>query len=231
MPSLSDAASPDFAAARRNMVEGQLRPNNVTDSRILAAMGEIPRELFVPSTLVGVAYGDDEVPLVSGRFLMSPLVLARLMQAAEIGQGDHVLELAPATGYSTLVLAALSSSIVSVEPDALLHREAEKNSAAHAAGKVKVLAGAPVESCVSHAPFDVIFINGSVEFLPQILFDQLAEGGRLAVVVRSYGAARAAHVGQARLYRKIKGDISWIALFEAHASLAPGFAALRGFEF
>jgi protein-L-isoaspartate(D-aspartate) O-methyltransferase len=207
-----DSAVTDFSVARRFMVDGQLRPNKVADSRILAAMGALPRELFVPSTHVGVAYADENIQLIPGRYLMQPLVLARLLQAAEIKADDRVLELAPATGYSTLVLAALTSSIFCVEPDALLHEEAEKNIANKAPGKAIVFAGAPIEGCVAHAPFDVIFINGSVEFLPDFLFDQLDEGGRLAAVVRSYGPARAAHIGQARLYRKTKGEVSWASL-------------------
>jgi protein-L-isoaspartate(D-aspartate) O-methyltransferase len=217
----------DFALARRNMVEGQLRPNGVGDPRILAVMGEIPRELFVPFTHVGVAYIDDNLRLISNRYLMQPMILARLLQAAEIEPTDRVLELAPATGYSTLVLTALAASVFSVEPDALLHKEAEKLLAAYAPGKATVLAGAPVEGCIAHAPFDVIFINGSVEFLPDFLFEQLAEGGRLVAVRGSYGTSP----GQARLYRKKNGETSWVSLFEASVPPAPGFAVTREFEF
>ena len=228
---MNESAVLDFSAARHAMVEGQLRPHNVTDPRILEAMGSIPREFFVPSTHVGVAYGDENIQLISDRFLMQPLILARLLQAAEIKPKDRVLELAPATGYSTLVLAALTSSIVCVEPDALLHKEVEKNIAAYAPGKAVAFAGAPVEGCLGRAPFDVIFINGCVEFLPDFLFNQLNEGGRLVTVMRRYGNAHAAHVGEARLYRKAKGEISWVSLFEANAPLAPGFSVPREFEF
>lgn len=220
-----------FAEARRNMVECQLRPNGITDCRILSAMGNIPRELFVPSTHVGVAYVDENIRLISHRWLAQPLVLARLLQAAEIKSGDRVLELAPATGYSTLVLAALTSPIFCVEPDALLHEEAEKNIAAYVPGKATVFAGAPVEGCIAQAPFDVIFINGSVEFLPEFLFEQLDESGRLVVVRREHDPTGMIHTGQARLYRKAKGEIASAALFEATAPLAPGFEAPRGFEF
>ena len=213
------------------MVDGQLRPNQVADPTILAAMDDIPRELFVPSTLVGVAYLDESIPLISGRFLMQPMVLARLIQAAGITKRDRVLELAAATGYSTLILSRLAASVFSVEPDALLHQEAERNVAAYAHGEATVLAGAPVEGCIAHAPFDVIFVNGSVEFLPELLFEQLAEGGRLVAVVRTHDPARIVHTGQARLYRKTGGEVSWISLFDAHVPLAPGFQAPHGFEF
>jgi len=220
-----------FAEARFNMVESQLRPSGVTDCRILSAMGSIPRELFVPSTHVGVAYADENIRLISDRWLAQPLVLARLLQAAEIKAGDRVLELAPATGYSTLVLAALTSPVFCVEPNALLHDEAEKNIAAYVPGKATVFAGAPDEGFIAQAPFDVIFINGAVEFLPQFLFEQLDEGGRLIAVMRDRDKTGMIHTGQARLYRKTGGEISSMTLFEAAAPLAPGFAASRGFEF
>ena len=235
MPAMSQAAVlasvPDFALARYNMVEGQLRPNKVTDSRVLAAMGSVPRELFVPSTLAGVAYLDESIPLVAGRSLMPPLVLARLLQAAEVLSGDRVLDLAPATGYSTLVLAALADGVVGVEPNALLHKQAEANIAKYAHAKAEILAGAPVEGCSTHAPFDVILVNGGVEFVPEYLFSQLAEGGRLVVVMRHYSPDIAVHTGQARLYRKTEGEISWTALFDANVLPAPGFASPRGFSF
>jgi len=221
----------DFAAARLNMVEGQLRPNQVGDLRILDAMGEIPRELFVPSNLVGVAYLDEDIPLIGSRTLMQPMVLAKLIQAADIQEGETVLDLAPATGYSTLVLAALTDKVTAVEPDALLHQEVEKHIATYAAGRAVAYAGAPVEGCIGRAPFDVIFINGSAEFVPQVLFDQLAEGGRLIAVRVSYDKPHAAHIGQACLYRKTKGGVSEQLLFDANIRPAPGFYLPRGFTF
>jgi protein-L-isoaspartate(D-aspartate) O-methyltransferase len=221
----------DFSVARYNMVESQLRPNKVTDPRVIAAMGSIPRELFVPSTLVGVAYLDENVPLISGRSLMQPMVLARLIEALAVKETDRVLDLAPATGYSTLVLASIAKEVFGVEPDSLLHGEAENNIAKIAPRKAQILAGAPIEGCAVQAPFDAILVNGSVEFLPEILFNQLAEGGRLAAVVRGYGPAHVAHTGQGRLYRKIQGEVSWVSLFDANIALAPGFAAPKGFVF
>ncbi|MDE2029113.1 MAG: protein-L-isoaspartate O-methyltransferase [Alphaproteobacteria bacterium] len=221
----SAAPAADFAAARSAMVESQLRPNKVTDQRILGIMGELPRELFVPSHLVGVAYLDDDIPLLGSRTLMQPMILARLLQAADIKPGEKLLDLAPATGYSTLVAAALTDKVFAVEPDAVLHKELEANVARYAPGRVTVRAGAPVEGFLAHAPFDVTFINGCVELVPQILFDQLAEGGRLVAVVRKYGPAHAAHTGEARLYRKTNGALDTQPLFDANIAPAPGFAA------
>jgi len=231
MTAMPKAVTPDFALARYNMVESQLRPNQVTDAAIVASMGRLPRELFVPSTLVGIAYLDENIPLISGRSLMQPMVLARLIQALAIHPGDRVLDLAPATGYSTLVLAGLTDKVTAVEPDSLLYKEAETNIGEYAPGKAKIFAGAPVEGCAVAAPYEAILINGSVEFVPEILFDQLAEGGRLAAVMRHFGPAQFGHTGQARLYRKIRGEISWISLFDANIHPAPGFTAPRGFVF
>jgi protein-L-isoaspartate(D-aspartate) O-methyltransferase len=235
MTALPKSSAPDakenFARARFHMVESQLRPNKVTDPRILTAMGKIPRELFVPSTLTGVAYLDDNIPLIAGRYLMQPMVLARLLQAAAIKAEDRVLDLAPATGYSTLVLTALSQSVTAVEPNALMHKEAEANVAKFAAGKAKILAGAPVEGCASFSPFDFILINGSVEFVPEILFNQLTEGGRLATIIRHYAPAHAVHIGEAVIYRKHGNEVTSTTLFEANVPPAPGFTAPPGFVF
>jgi protein-L-isoaspartate(D-aspartate) O-methyltransferase len=223
--------SPDYTQARQNMVESQLRPNGVKEPRLLAAISAAPRELFVPSTLVGIAYLDENIPLISGRSMMQPMILAKLIQALEIKATDRVLDLACATGYSTLVLSGLSDKVVGVEPDSLLLQEAERNVAAYAAGRASIRAGAPVEGCGVDAPFDAILVNGSVEFLPEILFQQLAEGGRLVAVMRHHDPAYFAHTGQARLYRKIQGEISWVSLFDAAIAPAPGFTAPRGFAF
>ncbi|MDD3371244.1 MAG: protein-L-isoaspartate O-methyltransferase [Alphaproteobacteria bacterium] len=224
---MQDNTLPNYEEARRNMVKNQLRPNQVTDRRILVAMGDIPREIFVPFTLVGTAYSDSDIQLIAGRAMMPPLAFARLLQAAEIGPHDRVLELAPATGYSTMVLTKLSDSVASVEPDALLHKEAEKNISSLAPGKATILAGAPVEGCIARAPFDVIFINGSVEYVPDYLFEQLAEGGRLVAVLRN---ALPDHIGHANLYRKIKGEIVCSPLFEINVPPAPGFALPQRFK-
>ncbi len=226
-PAPSPYAPSPYDSARAHMVEGQLRPNQVTDPRILAVMGQVPRELFVPSTLVNVAYLDEDMPLIAGRALMPPMVLARVIQALEIKSGDRVLDLAPGTGYSTLVLSYLAHDVIGVEPHALLCQEAETalaTSPPH--GKAKILAGAPVEGCGAYAPFDAILINGSVEQIPPLLFAQLSEGGRLAAVMRNPNGC-----GEARLYRKKNDGVIETILFDAQIRPAPGFDIPRGFAF
>src|SRR5882672_10545635 len=119
--------SPDFATARFHMVESQIRPNKVRDERVLKAMGSVPREMFVPQAMAGIAYIDEDLQVASGRYLLEPMILARLIQEAGIGPDDRVLEIAAATGYSTVVLAALAKEVVAVESDAILQRKAKEN--------------------------------------------------------------------------------------------------------
>lgn len=221
----------NLSVARSNMITGQLRPGGVTDKKILEAMSRIPRETFVKTAQVGIAYADQDIRLKNGRYLLKPLVLARLLQAAKITPSDRVLELAPATGYSTVVLAALTSSIFSVESDAELLKEAEKNIGRFAPGKAFLLAGAPVEGCASHAPFDVIFINGSVEYIPEFLFEQLSEGGRVVTVVRHFGAAQTARASQARIYRKERNGSTSVSICAASAQPVPGLSDSSRFAF
>ena len=117
----------DFAVVRRNMVESQIRPNKVTDPLLLAALLEIPREQFLPKSRRGVAYVDEDIEVGEGRYLMEPMVLARLLQAAEIKPTDIALDIGCATGYSTAVLARLANSVVALEADAELAALASEN--------------------------------------------------------------------------------------------------------
>src|SRR3546814_7419678 len=114
----------DFAAARENMIEGQLRPNKVTDEAILSAMGTVPRERFLPNGKRAVAYVDEDIGLGQGRFLMEPIVLARLIQAAGVEPDDLVLDIGCGTGYSAAILALLANTVIALECDERLARQA-----------------------------------------------------------------------------------------------------------
>src|SRR5476649_375367 len=116
----------DFALARRNMIDGQLRPNRVTNAQLLAAIGEVPRERFLPEATRSVAYADDDVPLGNGRYLMEPMVLARLIQTLQAGPGDKALVVASGRGYGAALLASLVTSVVAVESDAGLAGSADQ---------------------------------------------------------------------------------------------------------
>lgn len=223
MAPLEKPASTDFATARFHMVEGQLRPNKVTDRRILDAMGTVPREIFLQPLLAGIAYSDEDIQIAQGRYLMEPMILARLLQEASIKPDDRILDVAPATGYSTVVAAALAQEVVGVESDTALQKRGLDNIALLGIGNAGIQSGIHAEGFREKGPYNVILINGSVEIVPDALFAQLAEGGRLMAVVRHYGPGHAAHTSEARLYEKIHGAISHRGLFDANIQPLPGF--------
>ena len=220
----------DFAAARRMMVDGQVRTSDVTDPRIIAAMLALPRERFVPETLAGMAYLDRDLPVTeesggAGRFLLKPMVFAKLIHAAEIGEGDHVLDVACATGYSSAVLARLARSVIALENDSALAQRARENLASVAAGNVEVVTGALPAGWPPRAPYDVILLNGATEVAPQSLLAQLKDGGRLVGVVGRGPASRST------IFTAAAGRSSARPIFDATAPVLPGFAATPAFVF
>ncbi len=221
---------PTYDAARANMVENQVRPNKVTDDRVLGAMAAIPRERFVPEKFAGVAYVDEDIAVSDGRYLMEPMVLARLLQAAAIEPGDVVLDIGCATGYSTAVLARLADTVVAVESDAELAETAIALMTELDADNTAVVTGEHSEGYVKQAPYDVIVIEGAVDEVPQALSDQLVEGGRLVAVVTG-GDRGAKRVGRATLLRRMNGVLSSRVLFDAAVPPLPGFTIDRGFVF
>jgi protein-L-isoaspartate(D-aspartate) O-methyltransferase len=221
----------DFAAARRMMVDGQVRTSDVTDLRIIAAMLDLPRERFVPETNADLAYLDLDVA-VSGatggeqaRRLLKPMVLAKMVQAAGVKADDHVLDVGCATGYSSALLARLAQSVVALEEDPALARIADENLKAIAASNVTVVTGPLTQGWQADARYDVIFVNGATEVVPHALCRQLEDGGRLVAVVGR------APMGRAILYRSVGGDVSGWPIFDAAAPLLPGFAATPAFVF
>jgi len=218
-------------AARLNMVEGQLRTNKVTDEAVLDGFLTTPRERFVPSHLRGIAYVDDCIPLGNGRFLIEPMVLARLLQLAEIGKQDKVLEIGCATGYATAILAKLAASVVAVERDPQLAAAARANLAALGLANVQ-LQEAPLDAgWRAGAPYNVILVNGGVGELPASVTDQLAEGGRLVTVTEGSTSASAARYGCAVLMTRAEGRLSSRPVFDATVGVLPGFARRPAFVF
>jgi protein-L-isoaspartate(D-aspartate) O-methyltransferase len=222
----------DFATARRMMVDGQIRPNDVTDLRIIAAMLEVPRERFLPAAKMALAYLDLDIPVVEGpdgrprRRLLKPMLLGKMIQAAEIGAEDSVLDVGCGTGYASAVIATLARSVVALEEDAALALAAKENLYALGVTTVSVETGPLASGYPGRAPYDVILLEGASEIEPQTLFPQLRDGGRL-VCVRSGGTA----VGKALVYRRSGDDVSGWPVFDATASVLPGFAAAPAFVF
>ena len=214
-----------FSAARRHMVDSQLRPNKVNDDRILAAMGTIPRELFVPALYRDVAYMDEDIAVAPGRYLTEPLVLARLAQAAEITGTDKVLIVGAATGYSAAILARLAGSVIALDVDAALVATAKANLLAVGAGNVSVVSGAMEFGAADNGPYDVILVDGAIEEVPDVLQRQLVNHGRLLTVVTSQ------RVGDAVIVRRTGDLFARRGLFNAQVRPLPGFARAVGFVF
>lgn len=216
----------DFAQARQNMVDGQLRPNRVTNPALIEAVSVIPRERFLPPELQRVAYVDDDIPLPNGRFMLEPLIVCRLIQATDPKPTDVALDIGCGTGYTCALLSRLASTVFGIDSDDSLVQQATAHLAALGADNVVVSARPMNEGWAEHKPFDVIVLGGAIEVMPPSLLDQMAEGGRLAAVVTN-----GQPVGTARLYQKIGGAVSSRPLFDAGCRLLPGFAKPQQFVF
>ncbi|MCC6948908.1 MAG: protein-L-isoaspartate O-methyltransferase [Bradyrhizobiaceae bacterium] len=221
----------DFSRLRQSMVDSQIRPNDVTDLRLIAAMLELPRERFVPASRSDLAYLDDDLPVSDAeggkpaRYLIEPMVLAKLIQALDLSEEDRVLDVGCTTGYSTAVLARIAGSVVGLEEDADLATAARNNLHLLGIGNAEIVLGPLGAGAAGKGPFDAILINGSVELIPEPLFAQLKDGGRLVAVVRT------SPPGRATIYMNAAGIISHRPLFEAAVPPLHGFAAPRGFVF
>ena len=215
----------DFAAARRNMVDCQILPNRVTDQRLIEALGTVPREAFVTTKFKGVAYVDEAIPLSGGRYLMEPLVTARLIQAAEPKAQDLALVIGCGTGYGAAVLSYLAGTVVAVESDGGLAKEANQILSGLGMDTVAVMEGHLEKGYRKQAPYDVIFFDGAVADVPEAISSQLAEGGRLVAVVSKDG------LGKARLLTWHHDQVSSREVFDAGTPLLPGFERSESFVF
>jgi len=217
----------DFALARRNMIDGQLRPNRVTNAQLLAAIGELPRERFLPDGLRSVAYSDDDVPLGNGRYLMEPMVLARLIQALQPRPEDRAMVVASGPGYGAALLARLVKSVIAVESDPALAAAAERTAKELDITGIRQTVGKLEQGAAASAPYDVILIEGAVQQVPQAILDQLADGGRLTTIIAGPPGA----LGVAQLFVKLGGAASARPLFDAGTPSLPGFAPPPRFTF
>lgn len=215
----------DTAAARRTMVDRQIRTADVHNPELLAAMLDVPRERFVAPALAELAYVDGDIEIGLGRALLKPMVLAKLIEAAQLRPTDHVLDVGCATGYSSAVLARLAGSVVALEEDAGFAGAAKKALAAVGAANVVVATGPLTEGWPAAAPYDFILLNGATEITPEALGRQLKPNGRLACV---FGRAPAA---KAMMFRLTEGRLLGRPIFDAAAALMPGFAAPPAFAF
>lgn len=218
----------DFTLARRNMIDGQLRPNSVNNTQLLAVIADLPRERFLPPGLHAVAYADDDVPLGNGRYLVEPMVLARLIQTLQPQPEDRAMVVASGSGYGTALLARLVKSVVAVEADAGLAGSAEQTIRELGITNVHQVTGKMEDGHAAGGPYDVILIEGSVQHVPAAMVAQLAEGGRLGTVI---AGASAGLLGVAQLMVKEGGVASGRPIFDAGTPALPGFTTPPRFTF
>ena len=207
-----------FDAARMHMIESQIRPNKVTDERLLEALGWIPRELFVPEPLRPVAYIDEDLAIGRGRYLMEPMVAARLIQAAAVQSTDMALVVGAGTGYEAAVISRLARAVVALEEDEDLARLARAALIEESIASVSVVEGPLGLGYRQRAPYDVILFGGAVAELPSEVVGQLAEGGRLLAVLKPEGTA----IGRAILATRTGSAVARRVIFDAAISFLPG---------
>jgi len=218
----------DFEQARVNMVDCQIRPNDVTSHAILAAFGAVPREKFVAASMRPLAYIDEDLKLSEAetqRFLMEPMSMARLIQLAEIGSDDIVLDIGCATGYSTAILSQLCNSVVAVESDAQLCEQATETLISLDYDNAVVINGPLQQGCAKEGPYDAIFVGGSVGDTPHVLGQQLKDGGRM-VVVEGVGNS-----ALAKVYLREGDRLQSRIAFNCAVKSLPGFEREEEFVF
>jgi protein-L-isoaspartate(D-aspartate) O-methyltransferase len=216
----------DYQAARANMIERQLRPNKITDERLIHAFAAIRRELFVPEKLRAIAYSDSDLPLGNGRYLMAPMVAARLLQAAEIARTDNALVVGAGVGYEAALIALLGRSVVALEEDAELARQGRSALVEHRIATVNFVEGAPTPGSRMRPAYEVVLFAGAIAEIPPTIAAQLAEGGRLVAVLKPDNGP-----GRATLTSRTGGILAARVMFDAATPLLPGFGRQPAFVF
>jgi len=218
-----------FSIARQKMVDGQVRPSDVTDFRIIDAMLAVPREAFVPQNRQALAYLDIDLDVSDGgserRFLIKPVVTAKMLQAADIKDTDNVLVVGCATGYTAAVVARLAGQVTATEVDPTMAARAKDVLAQLGIANVMVRAADASEGDAANAPYDVIVLNGATEVTPDRLYRQLKDGGRLVGVFATTQPQRAMIVTQSH------ADFGTRALFDAAVPVLPGLGRVPAFVF
>jgi protein-L-isoaspartate(D-aspartate) O-methyltransferase len=216
----------DPQAARLAMVEGQLRTNKVTDDAVLEAFLTVPRERFVPVPLQASAYVDDDIPLGGGRYLLEPMVLARLIQLADIDPRERVLDIGAATGYTAALLSRLAAQVVAVEAEPQFVAAARRTLLTLGCDNVTLVEGPLAAGDPTGRTYHVILIEGAIATVPEAIARQLAPGGRLLTVVK-----RGEGMGQATIMTHVAGILSHRPIFDAGTPPLAAFQREPGFVF
>ena len=212
----------DFSTRRVMMVDTQVRPSDVTKFPLIAAMLAVPRESFVPDAQREAAYVGLNIAIGDRRVVLEARSLAKLLDILDIQPGERVMDLGCGLGYASAVIARMGGIVVAVEEDGALAAAARLALAADG-GAVSVVAGPLAAGAADRGPYDAIILQGAVENVPQIILDQLCEGGRIGAIFMD-GA-----LGTARIGYKLDGVINWRSVFNATAPVLPGFERRRGF--
>jgi protein-L-isoaspartate(D-aspartate) O-methyltransferase len=215
-----------YETARAHMIESQLRPNKVTDERVIGAFAQLRRELFVPEHLRGVAYIDEDLPVGHGRYLMQPMVAARLLQIAAVEPKETALVVGAGVGYEAALLSLLARSVIALEEDAELARFGRSALVEHGIATASYVEAPLSGGHRQRAPYDVILFGGAVAEIPQEINAQLGEGGRMLAVVRPGGG-----VGRATVMLRTGGVLAQRVIFDAATPLLPGFVPKPAFVF
>ncbi len=215
----------DFTMARRNMVENQLRPAAILDAQLLAAFDAVPREVFAPKEVQALAYVETALQIAADRYLLAPLCLAVLLQAAEIAAGDVVLIIGAGDGYLAALAARLAGTVIGLESDPALAVRASDRLNDAGIDNFAMVTGDLTAGCVKQAPYDVIIMNGAAQTGLTPLIGQLRQGGRLACVEYENG------VGRARLYRGDDASAAGRTVRDLSAPILPGFEKSAAFSF
>lgn len=215
----------DFVAARKAMVDCQVRPSDVTSYPIIAAMLATPREEYVPRALRDTAYLGDDLPLAVNRVVLDPRVMGKMLEAVGVKPNDLVLDIGCGLGYSAALIAHMAEMVIAVEEDAEMAAEAEATLSAQSVDNAIVIAGPLAAGAPEHGPYDAIVLEGAFQDIPTALIDQLKVGGRI-VAIRAEGA-----FGTCLLGLKTDAGVAWRRVFDAAAPVLPGFAAKPEFVF
>jgi len=215
----------DYQAARTAMVDGQVRPSDVTLYPIIEAMLQVPREVYIPAEQRPLAYVGQHISLDAGSVVLAPRVLAKMLETLNISGNELVLDIGVGMGYSAAVIARLAEAVIAVEENEALANEAETILSEQSADNAVIHKGALIAGAAEHGPYDVIIIEGGVQVIPDSLLDQLKVGGRIAALFVD------GPQGQCRIGRKTVAGISWHSAFDATAPILPGFAAKTEFSF
>jgi protein-L-isoaspartate(D-aspartate) O-methyltransferase len=200
----------DFEAARQIMVDSQIRPNDVANPHLVSALLSVPREKFVPKPRRSVAYSELEIETSEGRALWIPRDFAKLLKAVDPKASDIALVIGAGAGYETAVFAQLVETAIGLEADGALVTSTSERLAGMGSDRAVIVEGALDAGLAGQGPFDVIFVNGMVQTVPESWTDQLSELGRLGVVVETGRG-----LGEARVYTRSKGAVSYRKAFEA----------------